>query len=204
MSQGCAKLVCTPIQILLTTCVSTYNRSSHIRIALLPLSAHLLTRLFSGSWKSNVTNDLRCFFHDVLISSLSLFEVNLSSLFCVEAIFSSLFLSREPPCCSLVALSLFLAVLLLFLSPSSIMAVVVVVAVVDHLIMVGISCGGCKGRLTGLLLVDFALQASVTRNCSESRVTLHTTTTNHEAVDTRSGRKNSKPETRRVPLGYLR
>jgi hypothetical protein len=39
------------------------------------------------------------------------------------------------------------------------MAVVVVAAVVDHLIMVG----GFKGRLTGLPFVDFALQASVSR-----------------------------------------
>ena len=53
------------------------------------------------------------------------------------------------------------------------MAVVVVVAVVDHLIMVGVSCGGCKGRLMGLPLVDFALQASVTRDypSPESRFT---------------------------------
>ena len=59
------------------------------------------------------------------------------------------------------------------------MAVVVVVAVVDHLIMVGVSCGGCKGRLTGLPLVDFALQASVTRDSSspESRFTPQQPTT---------------------------
>jgi hypothetical protein len=97
--------------------------------------------------------------------------------------FSFLFLPSEPPCLSLVAFSLFLAVLFLvscflFLSPPSIMAVVVVVAVVDHLIMVGVSCGGCKGRLTGLPLVDFALQASVTRDSPspESRFTPQPTT----------------------------
>jgi hypothetical protein len=90
------------------------------------------------------------------------------------------FLPRESPCLSLVAFSLFLAVLFLFLSPSSLLAVVVVVAVVDHLIMVGVSCGGCKGRLTGLPLVDFALQASVTRNSipsPESRFTPQQPTT---------------------------
>jgi hypothetical protein len=38
---------------------------------------------------------------------------------------------------------------------------------------------------------------------TESRVTLHTTT-NHEAQDTRSGRKNRKPEKRKAPVGYLR
>jgi hypothetical protein len=84
------------------------------------------------------------------------------------------------------------------------MAVVVVVAVVDHLIMVGVSCGGCKGRLTGLPLVDFALQASVPRDSSspESRFTPQPTTKHR--TPTRSGRKNRKPEKRKAPVGYLR
>jgi hypothetical protein len=59
------------------------------------------------------------------------------------------------------------------------MAVVVVVSVADHIILVGVSCGGCKGRLTGLPLVDFALQASVTRDSPspESRFTPQQPTT---------------------------
>jgi hypothetical protein len=83
------------------------------------------------------------------------------------------------------------------------MAVVVVAAVVDHFIMVRVSCGGCKGRLTGLPLVDFALQASVPRDSSspESRFTPQPTTKQRTPGQ---GEKNRKPETRRAPVGYLR
>jgi hypothetical protein len=51
-------------------------------------------------------------------------------------------------------------------------------------------------RLTGLPLVDFALQASVTRDSSSPESSFTPQTTNQEAKDTRSGRKNRKPEKR--------
>jgi hypothetical protein len=71
--------------------------------------------------------------------------------------------------------------LFLVLSPTSIMAVVVVASVADHIILVGVFLWWVQRPTNGTPVSRLCPTGKRDSGLFQSRVTLHTTTTNHEA-----------------------